>query len=256
MIGYDTVHSSDFIYDVQPDHGYYLLILTQTPARFWIGDHTKIIAAGNAALFPPQARIRYGACESEYRNDWIIFSSDEAYVTEFPVLSEPFPVIDTEYCHTLFKLLTWEHVKDNYETTISQLMSILLTKLRSDLSLYQKNDHYNSELLTLRKQIASHPGNEWNIAVMADRMHISPGYLQTLYKQTFGISCMDDVIRSRIRLAGDYLTHTTMRISEIADLCGYHSTEHFCRQFRKITRTTPGEFRNRETIRMHVTANT
>jgi hypothetical protein len=35
MIGYDAVHPADFVYDVPERHGYYLLILTHTKARFW-----------------------------------------------------------------------------------------------------------------------------------------------------------------------------------------------------------------------------
>ena len=242
MIGYDAVHPSDFSYEVTEHHDYYLLILTQTPARFWQGETSKVYPAGCAALFAPDSRIHYGACEARYGNDWMIFCSDETFVTQFPLLATPFPVMDPEYCHNLFQLLTWEHMQDNYETTISQLMSVLFARLRADLG-RNEGDAYGSGLLALRRQIFSHPREPWNVAQMAERLHISPGYLQALYKRRFGVSCIDAVIRSRIRLARDYLTHTNMRVSEIASLCGYNSTEHFSRQFRKQCGVAPGQFR-------------
>ena len=66
---------------------------------------------------------------------------------------------------------------------------------------------------------------------------------QLLYKQQFGVSCMDDVIDFRLRKAKDLLAYTGHSIAEIAEQCGYKNTEHFCRQFRKNAGTTPGRFR-------------
>lgn len=43
---------------------------------------------------------------------------------------------------------------------------------------------------------------------MARQLHLSEGYMQVVYKNTFGISCMDDCINARIRLAKDQLRYT------------------------------------------------
>lgn len=244
MIGYDAVHPSDFIYDVPAFHDRYLLILTNTPARFWLEDGAQVFPPHQAALFPPGARFRYGACDGPYGNDWIIFSSDETYVTQFPLTCAPFPVLDPEYCHSLFQLLTWEHTQGGYETVISQLMSVLFTKLEADIRQADSGD-YAPALLGLRKNIMIHPQQDWSVSKMAEQLHISAGYLQLLYKRRFGVSCMDDVIRGRLRLAKDYLRHTRMNISEIAAMCGYNSAEHFSRQFHKLCGEAPGSYRRR-----------
>ena len=244
MIGYDAVHPDDFLYDVPTGHAYWLLILTNTPARFWQDGDWRECPAHHAALFPPHAAIRYGACAESYGNDWVIFSSDEAYVTRFPLMATPFPVLDADYCHNLFQLLTWEHAQDCDETVVSQLMSVLFHKLREGIGQSGESD-YRRELLALRRRISNHPREAWSVAGMAARLHISAGYLQLLYKRQFGVSCIDDVIQSRVRLAKDYLAHTSMRISEIASLCGYNSTEHFSRQFRKLCGMAPGQFRRK-----------
>ena len=64
---------------------------------------------------------------------------------------------------------------------------------------------------------------------------MSTGHLHLLYKQKFGLSCMDDVIASRIRKAKDLLIYTDHSIVEICEQCGYQNLEHFCRQFHKNT---------------------
>ena len=242
MIGYDAVHPADFIYDVSEDHGHYLLILTQTPMRFWGPEGERVYPAHHAALFSPSARIRYGAYEQRYGNDWVIFSSDESYVTQFPLQNRPFPVLDPEYCHNLFQLLTWEHMQDNYETVISQLMTLLFQKLRADVDQGGGADYFR-ELTALRRRILSQPGLDWRVPDMAAALHISTGYLHLLYKRYFGVSCMDDVIASRVRLAKDYLAHTQLRVLEIAALCGYNNAEHFSRQFRRLCGASPGQYR-------------
>ena len=77
---------------------------------------------------------------------------------------------------------------------------------------------------------------------MAETLSISPGYLQMIYKKSFGTSCMEDVINSRIRLAKEYLIHGPHTVAEVAYRCGYHNVEHFSRQFRQITGFTPKKF--------------
>lgn len=242
MIGYDAVHPSSFLYDVRKNRGTCLLILTHTPLRFWDADGERVYPAHHAALFSHDARVRYGACGDSYSNDWIIFSSDESYVVQFPLQNKPFPVLDYEYCHNLFQLLTWEHVQGNYETVISQLMLLLFQKLRENIDQREDTD-YLRELTALRRRILSQPGLDWSVSDMAAQLHISAGYLHQLYKDCFGVSCMEDVIASRIRLAKDYLAHTKLRVLEIAVLCGYNNAEHFSRQFRRVCGMSPGEYR-------------
>ena len=242
MIGYDAVHPESFVYDMPPGHGDWLLILTHTPAFFEIRGEKKILPPHQAALFSPESAIRYGAAGGAYGNDWAIFSSDETSVTHFPLIGEPFFVSDAEYCHQLFRLLTWEFRQGNYETVVSQLLSVLFHKLENEIR-RPDAEPWAQELNALRRRVMMHPQRDWTIAGMADELHLSAGYLQLLYKNRFGSSCMEDVIQSRIRLARDYLTHTQMSIAEIAGQCGYHSPEHFNRQFRRLVGISPGKYR-------------
>lgn len=78
---------------------------------------------------------------------------------------------------------------------------------------------------------------------MANEVMLSPAYFQILYKQAFGVTCMTDVIHTKIQTAKKLLTSTDMLVSEIADELGYNQVYHFIRQFKKITGITPGAFR-------------
>lgn len=238
--GYDALHQNNFTYDIPDGLDSYLLIVTTTPAVFYVNGEIIEFPAHTAALYPPYHKIWYGALEDTYGNHWLRFSSDESFVTNFPKQGIPFVVPDPEYCRNLFELLTWE------ESSLihTQLLRILFNKLHDGLSGTQISGH-DYELLSLRRRISSSPEFPWNISDMAEELHLSTGYLQLLYKQQFDISCMDDVINFRLLKARDYLMYTTQSIAEIAELCGYNNTEHFCRQFRKNVGVSPGQYRKK-----------
>lgn len=237
-IGYDAVHQSDFRYDIPEGFHNYILVVTTTPAVFYIDGEVSEYPAHTAILYPPGRKIWYGASGETYSNHWMRFSSDESFVTHFPHQGIPFTISDPEYCRRLFQLLTWEESP----VLIAQLFRLLFGKLHDELSTKQVSAH-DHELLALRRKISANPEYDWNVSRMAEDLHMSSGYLQLLYRQQFDISCMEDVIAFRLQKAKDYLTYTTESISEIAELCGYRNTEHFCRQFRTNTGVSPGAYR-------------
>lgn len=246
FVGYSAEHPSDFIYDFPLDDCYLLLLVT-TPAQFWVDGELLEAPANSAILYAPGQKVYYKACREFYRNDWLRFSSTETYVSRFPVTGRPFSVSDPEYCHHLFMLLTWESsmTSPDSELIISNLLQSLLLKLRPDSAKLQPEPHA-TELTLLRKRIFDAPQLDWNVEQMARELHLSVGHFHLLYKKTFGVTCMDDVIAGRIQMAKDRLIYTSSTILEISEICGYRNVEHFCRQFRKYVGCTPGEFRKRK----------
>ncbi|MBQ5338007.1 MAG: substrate-binding domain-containing protein [Oscillospiraceae bacterium] len=71
----------------------------------------------------------------------------------------------------------------------------------------------------------------------------STGYFRQIYKEMFGISFHQDVIRARILCAIYLLTTTVQSIASISEQCGYEDCNYFLRQFQKITGLTPGQYR-------------
>lgn len=242
--GYSASHSKEFIYAYPDNQDSYLLLLVTSPASFWVDGEFRDYPPNTAVLYAPGQRIFYKANGTEYENDWIRFTSDEVFVSGFPLKGIPFSVSDPEYCHNLFRLLTWEANlgSGHSDMIIADLLRVLFQKLLDD-TVNTPDTPHAANLMRLRKQIANSPQLDWTVAGMSEQLHLSPGYLQLLYKQTFGTSCMEDVIEGRLRLAREQLTYTEKSILEIAEFCGYKNVEHFCRQFRKWNGCTPGVFR-------------
>ena len=250
---YCAIHDGSFVFEVPDGHDCWLLLLTRTPALFEAEGTLKQYPANSAILYEPKHRIYYRACGEHYENDWLRFDSDDPAVTGFSLKNTPFSVSDPAYCHNIFELLNWEHSfpSEHSADLITSLICILFQKLGESLAAAESSitciPHYH-ELLTLRKSIRNSPQQQWNITEMAASIHLNKGYLQTIYKQAFGISCIEDVIRSRLALAMDQLLYTDRPISEIAPLCGYNNVEHFCRQFKSLMNETPLEYRRGRSV--------
>lgn len=246
-VEYDAAHRQDFVFDLPKGHDCWLLLLLRTPALFGTPDRLQEYPAGSAVLFAPYTPIYYRACGAQYINDWCRFDSDEPPVVSFPLFGIPFSLPDAEYCHNLFQLLTWKNSfpgREN-ERIIDQLLSLLFFELREAVgkSALAGSPSRFQDLLSLRKAIYNSPQLSWSVARMAEMLHLSEGYLQTVYRQAFGFSCMDDCIRARIRLASDQLLYSEKTVAETAEFCGYRNVEHFCRQFKQYTGLSPREFR-------------
>lgn len=246
--GYSYQHDDGLIYDTDLGRtGFesYQMLYTHTPALFWVDNKLRQYPARSVILFTPGHRKYYSSLPNEpYKNDWIRFDTDEEFIESFPITNVPFSPADPDFVHNLFKLIAWESnaKKETDNPEMLCLFKVLFAKL-SDENIDLLNKPYHHELIALRRDMMLHPELSWNVDSMAGRINLGRTRFQTLYKETFGVSCIDDVISARIELAKDRLKYTSRSISEIAEICGYKSTEHFCRQFAKITGMTPSGFR-------------
>ena len=106
-----------------------------------------------------------------------------------------------------------------------------------------RNSTYRELLYSLRRDIMSQPGNDWNIPDISRNLGISKSHLQRLYREMFSTSVKDDIILSRMNRAMQLLAHTEMRVHEIAEQCGYNNENHFMRQFKKKNGVTALQYR-------------
>lgn len=246
-VGCEFVEPGNFVLDIEKGNDH-LFLLTHTPAFFWVDGEVREYPAYSAILYHPNQKVYYRASGENFINDWIRFYSTESYITETTLpRGVPFSLKDPDYCSNLVKLIFAESILNNNENsykelTVEYLMRVLINKLKESIQSTYTSPQYR-KLLQLRMLINSNASENWTVEKMSDFLHISPGYLQSLYKSFFGISCMDDVICSRIRMAKEYLVQRNYSVSQVANICGYNNIEHFCRQFKKISGCTPSEYR-------------
>jgi two-component system, response regulator YesN len=72
---------------------------------------------------------------------------------------------------------------------------------------------------------------------------LSPKYLSRLFEEASGMRFTDYRLKVKINASRKLLKSSGFNIDQIADKLGYKNTESFIRQFKKITGSTPTQYR-------------
>lgn len=80
---------------------------------------------------------------------------------------------------------------------------------------------------------------------LANHLDITPTYLSKLFKKEMGISLSEYIQRERVEEAKKLLTLTTYSLSDICAWLNFNDQSYFTRGFKKITNTTPRQYRQK-----------
>jgi 2-isopropylmalate synthase len=79
---------------------------------------------------------------------------------------------------------------------------------------------------------------------LCTKFHYNKSYLSRLIHKNTGRSFIDIVTDLKLSQAIDLLTNTTLSISDISELVGYHNVDHFSKHFKKKYSCPPSVYRN------------
>lgn len=189
-------------------------------------------------------RHSYRAAGECYADCWMHFCAPSIPLFEDFPFGKPIPMHGKERFYGLFRTICDEFYSNrrNRAPIIDHLVCALLEMLSSEIEL---RDALFSPMLALREEIFRLPAAAWTVPAAAARLGVSSGYFHLLYKKYFDTTFLSDVIRARVQSAEELLLATRDSVERIAERCGYLNTEHFIRQFRSTTGTTPAQYRRR-----------
>lgn len=85
---------------------------------------------------------------------------------------------------------------------------------------------------------------ELSLKIIAESVHISPGYFSQLFKQVTGETCIEYLTKVRIDSAKKLLKETTLKAYEIADQVGFKDSQYFSTCFKKLVGVSPTDYRD------------
>lgn len=253
-IGYNHSHGKDFVQDFPQGVGCYLLLLVKTPAIFELNLKKLEVQANSFIIISPQTKCKYYPVFEAYTDDWMFFGFDESEKKLFDDLGIPF---DSPIClqnldelSQLIHFIAYEHYSSDlhHESIKKQYTQILFYKISRIIQskVVPSADLFttkNDKLTYLRTKIYAEPTFFQDVNSMAWYINLSRSRFQHLYKATFGINIMTDVINAKIQYAQKLLETTPLTIAEIASKTGYKSEYSFMRQFKERTGLTPTEYK-------------
>lgn len=110
-------------------------------------------------------------------------------------------------------------------------------------SLYSGNSEAIRQLVLY---LHAHYSEDISLKGAAEKVHLNPTYLSTLFKQETGLSFSAYLSRLRLTRAEELLRKSNLSITEIALQSGFSSPGYFTNIFRKKHHMTPSAFRRQK----------
>lgn len=236
---------ADFEDNLVFSEGEYEMMLFETEVYIEVENEMRPFPSHTGIIFKPGQKVHYYAQEGRLVYTWIRFDCDEPLFAEgYVPFGVPIYCQNYEYFLTYWRMVANENYwhRPSEEYIISELMHIIFHWFH-DYAYPSDSSRYQRALEKLRGEIYSHPEYDWNLENMAKRVNMSTRSLQKLYKSFANISCISEVIESRMMRAKMLLVRTSLDIAEISEQCGYRNVEHFCRQFKNHENCSPSAYR-------------
>lgn len=251
LAGYHWKHDPDFCIERKDGYNGMQLVLIQTNAIISVSGTEYEVQPNTAVLIDSAVPHCLYAAGEEYMDDWIRFQISKEERQEMEALEVPLniPIFlkNDDTLEYFIKCACQIHNSENSEKIKienSVLMAILMYLSGLDREFrVEKKIPYEAELKKLRNDIFENPSVERSSPQIAKELNLSVGYLNKIYNELFGTSYMKDVFLSRMQYAQTLLLTTDKPVNEIAELCGYNSSEHFSRYFKKYSCMSPLQYR-------------
>ena len=107
------------------------------------------------------------------------------------------------------------------------------------------NSSKKRDLQDIKDYLDQHYQEKIILDQLANNFYINKFYLTRIFKEQFGISVTNYLLRVRITHAKQLLRFSNLSIEKIGQECGMNDANYFSRMFKKIEGSTPGEYRKK-----------
>ena len=133
---------------------------------------------------------------------------------------------------------------NNYNLMISLLLNeLILEVLRITFSEKFEQRKSIDYLSYVKNYIKSNFSNSLDLQELAQTVGYSYHYLRISFKNEYGITLKQYILKVRIRKAKELLQQTKQSVGEIAQQCGFISSSRFIEIFKQIVGETPFTYR-------------
>lgn len=250
--GHHYVHSGGITIDRPAGAGNYAFVLFKSDAEIMLNGRRMAVEKNSFILFHPATPHLYKETEKPFVNDWFHCEGGQIHNflerIQFPLdtpVEAADPLLIARYIKELHRIKRTGGPL--HEEMIDADLRSLFLKLQHGLHpppLPEKTSRYYRQFTALRNDMYNSPQKHRSIETLAAQVNMSKSYFQHIYKEMFGTSVVNDMIRIRLDYAKYLLDNTSLPIAAVARMCGYEHDTHFMRQFKKFAGVTPGQYKS------------
>lgn len=141
---------------------------------------------------------------------------------------------------------------DEYSANVFlSYLDVLFTQIiRSHKDSYDYYAHSNTApapttLPHILHYVQTHYTEDLSLERLSQKFHYEKTYLCKLIHDFTGSTYTDIILKCRMEKAKELLCFTNYKITEIAEMIGYNSSDHFSRSFRNYTGISPRNYRTK-----------
>jgi len=254
IIGYNYKENKDFSINRPNGSGNYLFLFFSTQVHLILEGQHIITNPNSIILFSPNYPQHYSNPIDGFTNDWIHISGDsfKELIDSLNIpFNKPFYIPNYNFIRLFVKSLGQEFLlKDlGYKQNINGLLTTFFVQLARQYHL-QYTPTTTSYMAELKEQfnlarvsILSNHQKPWTIDTMSELVGLSRSRFSILYKDFFGVSPHDDLLKERLLISKYLLISSPLSVQEVALKVGFSNLYHFSKQFKKSLGVPPGKYR-------------
>ena len=146
------------------------------------------------------------------------------------------PLKNPQACLKLFEIIKSSYNDGDYLKAFGHLYMLFD-------ELFSENVKKNGVLSSATKYVDENlESPELSNTQIAEHIGISEVYLRKLFAKHLCKTPKQYVLDLRLQRAKELLTESNLKITEIAEICGFSGVYHFCRAFKERTGQTPTQY--------------
>ena len=178
-------------------------------------------------------------------------SDSVAYLWYVKILLRAMLVFDGEVLNAELRMhfSVYEHSEEYHLYVAEEMAAFLKKKVEALKSACagETNARYSPNISKAIRYIRDHyQSPELSAAVVAGHISLSESWLSTKFREEVGVGLTDYINMTRIEAARRILQTTDDMIYEIAERCGFTSSQYFSKVFKSIVGITPNRYRKEQ----------
>ncbi len=228
---------------------YYLL---SGKRRYVINSTIYDIKEGDIILIPPMVmhKTQNPPSSDENAHERLLFNVFDIPEILTPVFEKNFYRPDGIYKEKIRELIE-ESLNENLNDEKTEFLHklnlhkilFILSKMPKDSSVPQKLSERDKIMQNAADYIKENCFKQITLNEISKEFGFTPEYFSSIFKKAIGLSFVDYLNNMRVALSLTYLAREDMSISQISEKCGFNDSNYFAIVFRKVTGTSPTQYR-------------